>query len=841
MCSAMIRNITKVAIYSVSIIALIAGIAFIVGIVFNDAIVKSFTNYFNSTQNFKVSSSSVKFSMLARFPKASVEFADVTLYIEENNVKDTLIQCNKLFFELDIWKLLDGDIEVKSLVANSGVVNVDLDKIRNAAEIKTNSQSPQNIALNRIVLEQVAINWIDTKSGNTINALAKKLALNVFLANSTISVNAYGNLIIKRISTSSWIYNKRVDANIETSLKITNNDITIEQTLLKIQEQSVLISGKVDLFGNNAYDMQIATHKLELNTLANFLSLNTKLKNLESGNVTLKANLSGDITHISSPKLDANFVASGIELNIEQLPKTLKINDAKGTISKKQNVSWELIKITLENINISTGGSRAIGKLAFYNTRSPRVTVDTDFHVELDRLTNSKAIKGEANGRIKAAFFLSKLDSLTTNDIYVTQIDSRINFKGIGLAKYSTINNASGNLEWKNNLFTLAISQGLFKATPFNATIRISDALSFFDSKLTNPVEFSLSANKLVFNDLFNSDTASTSKSESSEPVIWNYIPSLTGELNVQEIEFATWNATNISGNYKLDPTNLFVSNASLNAFSGSIKGAVSLFNVTQDNRLLTTNVSVNSIDVNHFFRAFNSFDQTSITDKNINGDLFGDIELKVSWVANKIDYSSIESMSKIRLQNGRLTNLTQFKELSKFLKYKEIETISFSKLENEILIYNNQVLIPSMLIKSNALDLTLSGNHQFNGNYSYKVKFELGDLLSKKWRNSNSHEYEEDNDGNLNMFIKIDGTPVGASVSYDSKSARENFRQNLSKEGQTLKTIFKEEFGGTQKGRKDSLTNYAGKKNKSTDTITKPKPRFKIEWDELEDTTQIK
>lgn len=222
MCIAMIRNITKVAIYSVSIIALIAGIAFIVGIVFNDAIVKSFTNYFNSTQNFKVSSSSVKFSMLARFPKASVEFADVTLYIEENNVKDTLIQCNKLFFELDIWKLLDGDIEVKSLVANSGVVNVDLDKIRNAAEIKTNSQSPQNIALNRIVLEQVAINWIDTKSGNTINALAKKLALNVFLANSTISVNAYGNLIIKRISTSSWIYNKRVDANIETSLKITN-------------------------------------------------------------------------------------------------------------------------------------------------------------------------------------------------------------------------------------------------------------------------------------------------------------------------------------------------------------------------------------------------------------------------------------------------------------------------------------------------------------------------------------------------------------------------------------------------------------------------------------------
>lgn len=840
--SAMIRNISKVAIYTLSTIVVIIGIAFITGIVFNDAIVRSFTNYFNSTQNFKVNSSSVKFSLLSRFPKASVQFTDVTLFIEESNVKDTLIQCNKLFFELDIWKLLDGNIEVKSLVANNGVVNVDLDKIRNAAEIKTNSTTNQNISLNKIVLEQVVINWIDTKSGNSINALAKKLTLNVFLTNRTISVNASGNLIVRNISTPSWEYNKRVDGNIETNLLITNNDITIEQTLLEIQDQSILISGKVDLFGDNAYALQIAAHKLSLNTLSQFFSLNSSLKNVKSGNVTLKANLSGNITHISSPKLSASFIAKGIELSIEQLPKKLIINDVKGALSKKQNANWDQISISLDHIDLNTGSSSATGKLSISDIKRPKITVDTDFHVELDRLIESKSMTGEAYGNIKASFSLNRTDSIRINDIRVRLLDSRINFKGIAFAQLDAISNASGNVEWKNNQFLLAISHGRFNDTPFSASIMITDALSLFDGQLRNPVDFSLSTSKLVFNDLFNPDTLSISESESSSSlVIWNYIPALKGSLDIQEVTFATWSATNISGSYRLDPTDLFVSNASLNAFSGSIKGNVSLFNVAQDNRLLASNVSVKNIDVNLFFKAFNSFDQTAITDKNINGDLSGDIELKVNWASNRIDYSSIESMAKIRLVNGKLANLTQFKELSKFLKYKEIETVSFSKLENEVLIYNNQVLLPSMLIKSNALDLTLSGNHRFDGNYSYKVKFELGDLLSKKWKNSNEYEYEEDNNGNLNMFIKIDGTPAGASVSYDTKSARENFRQNLSKEGQTLKTIFREEFGSKKSNSADTLTKSGGKKNKPLDTITKPKPRFKIEWDELEDTTRAK
>ncbi|MBN1989027.1 MAG: hypothetical protein JW783_06525 [Bacteroidales bacterium] len=836
----MIRNTVKVFIYTVSVIVVVTGIAFITGIVFNDAIVKRFTSYFNSTQNFKVKSSNVKFSLLSRFPKASIQFSDVTLYLEESALTDTLIQCNQLFFELDVWKLLDGDIEVQSLVAHKGVVNVDLAKIRNAAEIKTNDPSNQNISLNKIILEQVEVNWIDTKSGNNVSALAKKLSLTVTMVNQNISVNALGNVMLRYISTPSWKYDKRIDAKIETKLLITNNDLTLEQTLLQVSNQSILVSGKVNLYANNAYTINIATHKLALNSLSDYFDFNNTLKSIQKGNLTLKASLSGDITHISSPALSASFIASDIRLNHANL-SAISILTAKGAINKRQNTKWDRIVLKLDHINISTGKSKAIGTVTISNLKKPSVTVDSDFHLDLSTLFSDNEIVGEVNGTIKSSFQLHSLDSIIAKDLYITQIDTRIGFKGITYKNYNDIDKATGDVEWKNNQLAIAINHGTFKNTPFSANIRVTDALSFFGGKLQKPIEFSLSANKFIFNDLFKSDNPSGSNTDNRSVDIWKYIPSLKGDLDVREIEFATWNATSIAGSYELDSTDLVVSNATLSAFNGKIKGNVSLHNVTSNNRRLVSNVLVKSVDVNQFFKAFNSFDQTAITDKNVYGDLSGEIELKVSWEQNKIDYSSIESMAKISLHNGRLANMSQFKELSKFLKYKDIETVSFSKLENEVLILNNQVLIPSMLIKSNALDLTLSGNHRFDGRYSYKLKFELGNLLSNKWKNSKDYEYEEDTDGSLNVFIKLNGSPAGVSVSYDSKSARENFRQNLSKEGQTLKTIFKEEFGLGKQKSGDSLQNARYKKNKPTDTIAKPKPRFKIEWDELDDTTHTK
>jgi hypothetical protein len=193
-------------------------------------------------------------------------------------------------------------------------------------------------------------------------------------------------------------------------------------------------------------------------------------------------------------------------------------------------------------------------------------------------------------------------------------------------------------------------------------------------------------------------------------------------------------------------------------------------------------------------------------------------------------DIKAITAEGKYIIENGTLRNFEPVKALSGFIELSELETITFSRLENDLFIRNNYLAVPQMDIRSSAADFSVNGKHSFDLSYEYHVKVYLSELLSKKARNNSRYStefgpVEEDGLGRTSIFLKLTGNADNLKVTPDMKATRNNIKQSLNKEKVTLKSILNEEYGWY----KNDTTVKAG---------TGSKPKFRIQFEETDSTS---
>ena len=114
------------------------------------------------------------------------------------------------------------------------------------------------------------------------------------------------------------------------------------------------------------------------------------------------------------------------------------------------------------------------------------------------------------------------------------------------------------------------------------------------------------------------------------------------------------------------------------------------------------------------------------------------------------------------------------------------------------MLITDNQVIIPTMDIYTNALNLSASGTHQFNNHYDYRLKLKLSELLYNKARGRRNSEFNvaADETDTRTLFLKVRNDASGTKVEMDREQAAQKIRNDLKEEKKELKQILNEELG---------------------------------------------
>ena len=122
------------------------------------------------------------------------------------------------------------------------------------------------------------------------------------------------------------------------------------------------------------------------------------------------------------------------------------------------------------------------------------------------------------------------------------------------------------------------------------------------------------------------------------------------------------------------------------------------------------------------------------MTDKNIIGNVSADIQYASIFDQYlNINKKSVIAKINLKIENGRLVNYQPMMKLSRFIKEEDLKDISFSTLQNQIIIKDELITIPSMEIKSSAINLTLAGEHKIDNHINYKINLLLSEITSRK------------------------------------------------------------------------------------------------------------
>jgi hypothetical protein len=390
--------------------------------------------------------------------------------------------------------------------------------------------------------------------------------------------------------------------------------------------------------------------------------------------------------------------------------------------------------------------------------------------------------------------------------------------------------NINGDFKFDNNDLEVNKLTGNVSSSDFELKGFFRNFMSYVlkkDQDIT--VEASLNSKNINLDELLaDKEEDAPSKSKYKLKFSEHINVNLTSEI--QHLIFRKFEAANIRGIVKLKDKKMTADPIKFSTMDGLVTSSGWIDGSDTTKLLVTCFSEISKINITKMFEAFENFGETAITDKNIKGTATAKIQF-ASVLSPELDmdmdklYAGIDAT----IENGELKNVESVKSLSRFIDLKELETIRFATLKNQIEIKNQMVTIPKMEIKSSAINVTTSGTQTFDNKINYKIKLSLNELLAKKAKkakkeNDEFGEVADDGLGRTNLFLSMTGTVDNPIIKYDARSAMQKIKQDLKVEKQNLKAILKEEFGFFKK---DTSLQNRPKIHKEDQA------KFLIKWDE--------
>lgn len=231
----------------------------------------------------------------------------------------------------------------------------------------------------------------------------------------------------------------------------------------------------------------------------------------------------------------------------------------------------------------------------------------------------------------------------------------------------------------------------------------------------------------------------------------------------------------------------------------GTLRGAYGMSQDARGNISMNVDAHLANLDITQLFYSFNDFGQSQITHEHLKGTISGNSLFSAEFDSTfTIRKESILSENNVTVRNGELNGFSPILALSRFIDVDELQNIQFETLENNVLIKENQVIIPVMDIQTNALNLSASGTHGFNNHYDYRLKLKLSELLYSKARGRKNSEFNiaADETDTRTLFLKVIHDEAGTRVEMDREQTAQKIRNDLKEEKNELKKILNEELG---------------------------------------------
>lgn len=821
-----IRKLIRLLAVIIIVILLLTATGMLIGLLFGDKIKQLAVSELNKRLATEVVvNGSIDFSVLANFPSASIAFNDVVLK-ETFPEKKELLSCKKISLLFNVWDLLKGEYVMKKLVVKDGLLHIKIakDGSGNYDIFKTTAEKSTTgfqLKIEQATLSGILILYDDEQSNMHFRFETYESMLSGDFSASDFLLDFESSLTSERLEIDSvdFLQNHEVNVSGTLGVHLADNQYTLQQSTINIENSIFNVSGKVEPKQNGTQtDLTIEGNSLQTQNLAALLppKYAAQIAHLKSkGDLRFIATIKGFISGSNAPQVNIVFGIKNGTLSHDKMNVSFKSVNLEGEFSNGAAGNLSSSSLNLRSFSTLFDNNTVSGTMLLRNFNNPYLELQLNGEINLEEIKPLlpeeyiTELKGSVNFR--QCFFNGPVSQFATNQkINKFEAGGSFNFNdvvvGTGQVHYHHLN---GDFDINNNQVTIRHLSFMANNSDLTITGNINNLAPYVLNALSDSIantqkiglNIQLSSRLLAWTDLIGDAPARVSSVSGDEfysvPALF-YV--LTGSVsgNIGKFSYDHFSANDIRGKILFLGNTIYFNDFGLAAEKGTITANGKLDISTMKRNKLELTASLNQLDITQLFYEFNNFGQASLTDKNLKGSLTTDLALQATWDERKFNKSKFYAVADVTVDNGELNNFDPMLALAKFVRISELRNIRFSKLQNQVEIKNQKIYIPQMEIFSNALNLQLSGSHSFENIIDYKIQLNLLKLLTSKFEKSGSNvdsASERTLEGFLNLYLTMNGPADDPVIKYDKQAVKAKISADLKKEKNELKSVLQKEF----------------------------------------------
>jgi len=850
-----LKTLRVISIWAISTAAFIVLLLFLAQRFLGPEVKKLFITEINKSLTAEVQIDDVQLSLIKDFPYASVRFSGVRIKEALNPPsKNYLLIAGTVSLRFNIWDLLNKKYRVKTIRFADVEIgpHVYADGSDNFHFWKPNSGTGGenfNFELNQIVVQNLHVRYINDASGAFVEANVPGFVAKGNFGSSRYALDLAGNILLHEFKSkgTSYISERKINLWLTMDADNTTGKYTISKGVLETGKLKLTASGSL-IYSDKQKQIGLEVAATG-STLEEMISLvparYTKsfagYKFKGKGNITSK--ISGHFGSNHMPAVSVRLDLDNGNITENKSGIILQNVSAIAAYSVQQGGINETLSIS--NLKAKLGDGFISGSLIMQGLSSPKIKCNLNASLNLNEL--QQFLKYEQFTSLDGWLKLNAAFDGSIADINhpVTSDFLNSNFTGSGSIQQANLRLKSYNLPIKNiqsifefngndlSLQKLSLQAG---QSDFSLQGSIGNLLSwFFVPDQTMSITGSLISQRFDWDELSEAQQGSTGEYQFRLPadISLNNL-----QIKNNNFTFGKFSASGITGVAQMHNKVLSVLNISMLTCQGKVTGQANINAKAEKYSMLQAKAHLEKVNIKMLFTQFGNFGQDDLKDENLEGMVTSDIVFAGTMQSNlDIDLNSIKTHADIIIENGRLVNYSPMQSLSKFLKVEDLADIRFATMRNQIDIANEIIYIPSMEIKSSALDLQLMGTHTFNNELEYHFTIALADLVASKFKKRNTGydnqaefgPVEDDGRGRTKVYVSLTGTVDDPVVKYDKKAMREKIADDLKSQKAELKQILRQEFNRTTV---DTIRKAQQQKDKEIQK-KQEEGKFVIEWDD--------
>jgi hypothetical protein len=816
------RFIKRLFVWSIVSFFLLVGISWLLVFIFEKDVIRFASDKLNSNLNSEIRFESVDLTFLKTFPYASLEFKDVSCneYLPSKKKVEPLFKASYLYLQFNVWDLFSGKYSVKRITLKDADLNLYRDRQGNDnwhIWKETESPAPEkekfSFKLSAVKLVNVRVNYTDHQAKGYVAMKVKDLYFSGNFTEEKYTLSAESDMVLTQLKWGDAEFPGPLNLGISATLQVDNTKKTykISYGSLELNKMNINCEGGfVDMEEGLYAEMKFQGNKLNIGEVLNLLP--DRYSGFRdsydgSGIMDLGGSVKGFLDDGSIPETSLSF--SGSNISFQAREENIQLSDVnfKGTFDYFPNEAKKS-RLELTSFSAKMPSSEFMGSISVVDFDMPHISAAIKAKINLVELftffpvDTLEKISGRMDADVRLNTVIGSNHSFSLQDLSTAKVIGSIVFQNVGMQVKKSpfaFEDVSGRLEFNNTDVYVRELSGFLAGNDFTLN---GDALNLL------PYLFVPNQNLKVVADLecrsMNAEKffSETKGSGSSSAVLPDHVAL---ELNARMGKFVykKFEASDIKGKINLYNRVLSVEGIYMKTLGGSV-----YLNGLADNRSgrgfqIACNGTLNNISVSDFFYRFDNFGQNAIDHEHIKGTLDAFVEFKANFTSDlKTDQKSIYLKTDLEIVNGELNRFEPLKALAGWVKMEELENIRFAKLKNTIYIKDETVIIPDMAVYSNALDINISGKHQFDNYVDYSFNLYLGDILANKFRilrrPDKQGEFGEliPDKGRTRLFIRMFGPGDDPQFTYDKSSVKQKLSQDIQKEKINVKNILDAEYG---------------------------------------------